>query len=143
MGMSHMMAGHTIFFGGSFSGSNESKPTMSYGSGKVEAALEGHLMIIAGYYKGLGSKVDAKILGGSHVHLGAKGVSGPIVFVLTNTGGTAGTLEGTFYLTSKQIKELMAGDFYVNIHTLNNPAGAIRAQLDPMKSGMGMSKSGM
>jgi|GEM_PF-5674624 len=122
---------HALVFTASLSSANESpdEASNSPGHGTAEAVLIGHLLIISGTYSGFNSAVDPKILGGSHIHLGALGQSGPIIFILHNTGGKSGSFFGVFYLTDEQIKEAMADMFYVNLHTYNHPMGAIRGQL--------------
>jgi hypothetical protein len=77
-----------------------------------------------------------------HIHLGAKGENGPVVYTLfkydtpTNqvleTGTiTADKLEGP--MAGKQLSDLATagvnGMLYVNIHTVQNPNGAIRGQV--------------
>jgi hypothetical protein len=64
-----------------------------------------------------------------HIHLGAPGVNGPIVFDLGNpTSPVIATWSG---MTPADVGHLMAGDFYVNIHTAGRPNGAIRGQIVP------------
>lgn len=68
---------------------------------------------------------------GAHIHQGAAGTDGAIVVALLE--GTAGPAAATGCVktkakTAKQIAK-SPGDFYVNIHTGEFPAGAIRGQL--------------
>ena len=44
-------------------------------------------------------------------------------------GATASPAEGSATLTDAQAAELMAGKFYVNVHTAANPGGEIRGQV--------------
>jgi hypothetical protein len=64
----------------------------------------------------------------AHIHEGAPGVPGGIIFTLTKTGDTtfAGT---TAALTADQVSKLLRGDYYVNVHTVANTAGEIRGQI--------------
>ena len=64
-----------------------------------------------------------------HVHRGAPGVNGPVLFDLGDplspvvalwTGMTAG-----------DVSDLLAGNLYVNVHTAGRPAGEIRGQILP------------
>lgn len=67
---------------------------------------------------------------GAHVHVGAAGVNGPIVVPLTPpgvTGMSAGCVNTSRVLVG-QILANPAG-YYVNVHTTDFPAGAIRGQL--------------
>ena len=66
--------------------------------------------------------------GGGHIHEGLPGVAGGIIFPLTKTGDT--TFMGTTAaLTADQVTKLLSGAYYVNVHTMNNPAGEVRGQI--------------
>jgi hypothetical protein len=68
----------------------------------------------------------------SHIHgPAAPGVNASVLFDLTNTGGTSGTLVGNATLTVSQETDLLNGLMYVNVHTANFPNGEIRGQLTP------------
>jgi hypothetical protein len=68
---------------------------------------------------------------GAHIHdNGPVGVSGPIRFDFSFTGGTSGTIGPlTFATTPAQVADLRANRWYVNIHTSNFPNGEIRGQV--------------
>ncbi len=102
--------------------------TMGTGSGI--AALDGHLLVIGGTYSGLSSDVATDIAGGIHIHLGARGENGGVVFPVGNTGGTEGAFSGAFMLDDDQVQQFLDGLFYINIHTLNNMPGEIRGQVE-------------
>jgi hypothetical protein len=77
-----------------------------------------------------------------HIHEGAPGVSGPVVINLIGLGGTFvnGTMTGTFALptTDPDLVPRMLknpGNFYVNVHTTQFPAGAVRGQLSYVSGG--------
>ena len=42
-------------------------------------------------------------------------------------------IHATAKLTPEQEQQLTAGLWYVNVHTKNNPNGAVRGQLEPVK----------
>jgi len=64
-----------------------------------------------------------------HIHRGAAGVNGPIVFDL---GNPASPVEAVWTgMTPADVADLFAGNFYVNIHTSGRPAGEIRGQIRP------------
>jgi hypothetical protein len=66
---------------------------------------------------------------GAHIHRGAPGVNGPVVFTLrpANEGGYKGCTDGSEW-TQDRIENDPAL-FYVNVHTADYPDGAIRGQL--------------
>lgn len=65
----------------------------------------------------------------AHIHVGARGVSGPPVFTLTKSNeGTWKGCSGGAEWTQDRI-EGNPERFYVNLHTADYPNGAIRGQL--------------
>jgi len=71
----------------------------------------------------------------AHIHKGAPGADGPIKVTLFEDpdGLTASTAEGCVKVSEKIAKQLRKTPerFYVNIHNIEFPAGAIRGQLGP------------
>lgn len=70
----------------------------------------------------------------AHIHLGAEGVAGPVLVPLfggpTTAVGFSGLLaDGTVVIEDSVITHMRAGNTYVNVHTLANPMGAIRGQI--------------
>ena len=62
-----------------------------------------------------------------HIHQGAPGVNGPIVFDL---GSPASPMIATWSgMTPGDVANLLAGNFYLNIHTAGRPTGEIRGQI--------------
>jgi hypothetical protein len=66
----------------------------------------------------------------AHIHRGAKGTNGPVIVPLDKSGDTYSVPAGR-KLTDEQIKDLKAGNLYVNVHTAKNKGGEVRAQLKP------------
>ncbi|MDX6439689.1 MAG: hypothetical protein QOF45_2272 [Gaiellaceae bacterium] len=66
----------------------------------------------------------------AHIHRGATGVNGPVV-VPFNAPGADGSSSGCAPVDAALMSEIMGNwaNFYVNVHTKEHPAGAIRAQL--------------
>jgi hypothetical protein len=62
-----------------------------------------------------------------HIHKGSPGVSGPVQIGLNPV--VASPLQKTITLTPEQETDLLNGNLYVNIHSVEFPAGEIRAQL--------------
>jgi hypothetical protein len=70
--------------------------------------------------------VDTTIM---HIHHGVPGVNGPVVFDL---GDPTSPVEATWTgMTSTNIAQLLAGEYYVNIHAGGRPEGEIRGQILP------------
>lgn len=70
--------------------------------------------------------VDTTIM---HIHHGLPGVDGPVVFDL---GDPTSPVEATWTgMTPTNIAQLLAGEYYVNIHAGGRPAGEIRGQILP------------
>ncbi|HEU4889079.1 MAG TPA: CHRD domain-containing protein, partial [Thermoanaerobaculia bacterium] len=64
-----------------------------------------------------------------HIHHGLPGVDGPIVFDL---GDPTSPVEATWSgMTPQNIAQLLAGEYYVNIHASGRPSGEIRGQILP------------
>ena len=81
---------------------------------------------------------------GGHIHVGAEGTAGPVIFDLAPTAGTTGDFTLSQRLSSANlvvratqgintmadaVQALTGGNCYINIHSSSNPAGEIRGQL--------------
>lgn len=70
---------------------------------------------------------DTKNANAAHIHLAPAGVAGPIIIPL-NGGPTTWSCPSTV-LTAEQRTALQEGRLYVNVHTVDHPAGEIRGQI--------------
>ena len=81
-------------------------------------------------YSGLSGPVTM-----AHFHEAAEGKNGPPQIWLTKKGSSVESpIKGHATLTPKQAKQFEAGEWYVNVHTKEHPAGEIRGQVTPPKS---------
>ena len=64
---------------------------------------------------------------GAHIHKGATGTNGEVVFPFLNT--TSPITYTSPAVTTTQLSDLNAGLYYVNLHTASFPDGEIRGQL--------------
>jgi len=104
---------------------NTNRATIT-GTGWVRATLTGMNLVVEGEFWNLSSAATA-----AHVHFAPRGQNGPVALPLQVTNATSGTISGTFTLTEAQLAELLAVNFYVNVHSELSPRGEIRAWLVP------------
>lgn len=117
----------TVQFKADLKGSSEVPPNQSAGTGTVTATYDTASKKLSwnGTYSGLSGPATA-----AHFHGPAEpgknaGVAVPIT---PNTS----PLDGSATLTDAQAADLMAGHWYVNVHTNANKGGEIRGQLEKM-----------
>ena len=107
------------------SGASEVPPVMSSASGTVEATLNKRTSELSWTvtYSGLSGPAT-----GAHFHGPAMaGANAGVVVPIT--GSLTSPIRGVASLTAAQAADLMAGKWYVNLHTAANPNGEIRGQL--------------
>lgn len=112
-------------------GENEVPAVATTGSGEATATLTGSTLVVDGSFDGLMS--DLVVIAGSsaHIHQAAAGSNGGVVFGLdvVSTDQRSGTLSGEFDLTEAEREAFLDGELYVNVHTVGNGSGELRAQL--------------
>jgi hypothetical protein len=113
----------TVTFTSTLNGSNEETATGSTATGTASATynMNTKILDVTVNYTGL-----TPVAG--HIHKGALKVSGPVIFPFT------APLTSPIYFTSPaldatQEADLLAGLYYVNLHTATFPNGEIRGQL--------------
>ncbi|MEM6785553.1 MAG: CHRD domain-containing protein [Bacteroidota bacterium] len=122
-------------FGAKLSGQNEVPANASTASGVVFATFnsDDNSLTVTGSFEGLESDFNFGI--GAHLHEAPAGANGPVAFALTpsinddNRGGSFDASMNTFSLTEAQAATLLAGGFYVNIHSNDIPSGELRGQV--------------
>jgi hypothetical protein len=116
-------------FTAELSGRDEVPPTNSRaarGTARLEYDKATHLVIWTVSFSNPTSTAT-----GAHIHgpadLGSN--AGIVLDLAHNMFPVVGPLKGSATLSDAQAADLMAGKWYVNIHTQNNPNGEIRGQL--------------
>ncbi len=114
----------TINLKATLSGKAEVPPNTSTASGAVTATYDDVTKKLTwkGSYKGLSAPATAAHFHGPAPEGKNAGVAIPIV-------PNGPEFEGSATLTDAQAREVLAGDWYVNIHTAANKAGELRGQL--------------
>lgn len=121
---------------------DDSGPAPTLGAGELGASADASVVVdyVAGEitwavaYTGVTGPFDEGP--GFHIHAGGANENGPIVaFLATGADLEAadGTLEGVFTdASAATLRAIMQepGDYYLNLHSNDFPAGAVRAQLE-------------
>ena len=125
----------TAAFYATLSGSAEVPSVKTEASGAVLAEIQGDSLILSGSFANLSSDFDAEVAGGSHLHNAHAGTNGGVDFILNADvaadlrSGSYMASDNAFELTAEQKAEMMARNYYLNIHTENFGAGELRGQL--------------
>jgi hypothetical protein len=119
----------TTKFHATLAAASEVPPTKSTGSGEATVTLDTatHEITCDVTFSGFSSAVAA-----AHIHGPAEaGKNAGVVVPLGNT--PTSPIHATAKLTPEQEQQLTAGMYYVNVHTKDDPGGAIRGQLMAVK----------
>lgn len=108
--------------------SSEVPPRVSHGHGMLNATFDTTTQSLQWTitYEGLGSAATA-----AHFHGPAPVGQNAKIQIPIQKGALASPITGTAQLTEQQVTDLMAGQWYFNIHTVQNPMGEIRGQILP------------
>ncbi|MGF6264591.1 hypothetical protein OKW49_005519 [Paraburkholderia youngii] len=108
--------------------SSEVPPRVSHGHGMLNATFDTSTQSLQWTvtYEGLSGPVTA-----AHFHGPAPVGQNAKVQVPIEKNGLASPIKGTVKLTEQQVTDLMAGQWYFNVHTAQNPTGEIRGQVLP------------
>ena len=119
----------TMTFKADLKGSSEVPPNQTTGSGTVTMTFDPATKMLSwtGSYSGMTGPVTA-----AHIHGPAEpGKNAGVVLWLSTKGAPfPSPFMGSATLTDAQVSDLMAGQYYVNVHTKANPGGEIRGQLE-------------
>jgi hypothetical protein len=106
--------------------SNEVPPNGSKGTGEVTASYDTASKTLSwkGSYSGLSGPATA-----AHFHAGEPGKNGGVAVPIFQGASAKSPFAGSKTLTDAQAADLLAGKWYVNIHTAANKGGEIRGQV--------------
>ncbi|MEM9992392.1 MAG: CHRD domain-containing protein, partial [Bacteroidota bacterium] len=129
----------TAYFIGSLSGASQTPTVRSTATGQTIAEVHGSELILSGSFNGLESDFNTSI--GTHIHEGLAGQNGEVNYALI-TDVSNSSRDGAFLASNnafdysvEQLEQLFTRGQYVNIHSIDNPSGAIRGQLLPLANG--------
>jgi hypothetical protein len=124
MAFSPAALAETIVFKAQLSGANEVPPNGSAASGQAEASLDTVTKVLTWTvtYSGLTGPAIGAHLHGPGEHGKNAGIAIPFNFV-------ASPIKGNATLSDTQTADVVAGRWYVNVHTSAHPGGEIRGQL--------------
>jgi len=108
-----------------FSGASEVPPTAGSGSGTLQATLDKQTRVLSWSFtfSGLSGPPTAAHFHGPAMPGENAGVAIPIAVGLKSPDN------GLVTLTMAQVEDLLAGKWYLNVHTAANPHGEIRGQV--------------
>jgi hypothetical protein len=116
----------TVNLTAALSGANEVPPVQGTASGTAAVALDtaSRLLTWEVQVQGLSAPISA-----AHFHgPSSTSANAPVVIPIAKAGDTS-PFKGSTTITPEQMADLLAGRYYLNIHTPNNPPGEIRGQV--------------
>ena len=115
----------TVKFEAKLEAASEVPPTRSMGTGHAEATLDTatHQLSYTVTFQGFSSPVTMAHFHGPAAAGANAGVQVPLGM------SPVSPIHGSATLSAEQQQQLLAGQWYVNVHTSNNPKGAIRGQM--------------
>jgi hypothetical protein len=107
-------------------GANEVPPVVTPATGVAQAVLDTETLRLR-FEVQLFDLANFRMM---HIHLGAAGTEGPLIYLLSRDATTT-YAAGEVAFNQIDLPDLLAGNLYVNAHTAAWPDGEIRGQLLP------------
>ncbi len=110
-------------------GSEEVPPVKTLAGGLAMLALDADGRTLD--YRLMVQNIDKITM--AHIHKADVGANGAVLFTLYNGTGAFGPgqpISGTVQLAPDQVMDMIAGRYYVNVHTSDHPSGEIRGQIE-------------
>ncbi len=124
-----------VFLRSNFSGLNEVQPIESEASGGALVEVSENGFVVSGSFDNLQSALNTNIAGGIHIHEGNAGVNGGVEYLISTTLD-ADSLNGVFLprmnrfdAEETDVRALIEGNRYFNIHSQVFPGGELRGQI--------------
>lgn len=121
-----LFGSRTTSLAATLGGSNEVPPVATQGTGTAEMTYDSATRTLnwkVGYGRLSGPATAAHF----HGPAGPEANAGVVVDI--GKGGLASPMTGSAVLTEAQAADLLAGRWYINVHTKNHPGGEIRGQV--------------
>ncbi|WP_299680498.1 CHRD domain-containing protein [uncultured Dokdonia sp.] len=121
-------------------GSNEVPSINTTAGGNLLFELEGDQLAVSGSFDDLSSEIRIDLANGAHIHNAFAGRNGAVIFPLNptydvdNQGATIEAANNTFTLNAEQLAQIEEQGMYINIHSVNFPAGELRGQILPVST---------
>lgn len=122
-----MVASNAMALSAKLSGANEVPSNTSAGTGMLDASLDKQTNVLTWTVTYAGLTGPAKA---GHFH-GPAAAGANAGVALGFSGSVESPIKGTATLTAAQAADVMAGKWYVNLHTAANPGGEVRGQVMP------------
>ncbi len=113
-----------LAFKATLSGSQVVDPVETDASGEATLTLNEDLTTLS-YTLTI---TDIEEVTAAHIHLGARGVSGDVIFPIADSSFE--TTSGEIELDEEQLDHLLSREYYFMVHTSQNPGGEIRGQIE-------------
>ncbi len=114
-----------VVFTGNLDGAQQTPPVTTNATGKITLVLNEPMNTV--FYRlevlNISNVID------QHIHEGAPGVAGPVIFPLNGPLAPGTPSTGSFAVTAAEVNKFVAGMYYANVHTAANPGGEIRGQI--------------
>lgn len=126
LGGSGVVSAAPVTIQGTATGANEVPAVTGAGAVVVRFTFDDATKVLT--YTATVNGISTTEVTAAHIHRGARGVNGPIVYTLSATSFS--NVSGSINLTDADVADLKAGNFYFNAHSAQNPGGFARLQLN-------------